>query len=351
MIEIRTFDGDPQELAAFCTSSWRKRYEGRMPVPLWAPSFLEWELMGDDHTAREFLVAAYDRSKLVGVLPARPARYRLHGRPVSGTWGSFFGVDPEYENEGVSLKLNLEQRRRHRLHGAEVFMGFVYFGSSASLGKDFWLRQRSLKIISKLGLWARLIDHRAVSDFEFSPRDRWATRILGWFQGPPKTPREATGIRAFRREDLSDCLRLAQCLTDAAEFGYEWNEASLLRRLSHGEVARALVVESAGRVEGFLSYCHLELLGRRTVTAGVIDILSLKSLPYPLQTALLRAALRRMAEEGCHMALLLRTSGHPVWPLVATGFIAQPPEYYYVAQSMGPDVFTSPVRRLHVHWR
>lgn len=351
MIEIRTFDGDPQELATFCTSSWRKRYEGRMPVPLWSPGFLEWELLGDDHKNRDYLVAAYDKTRLVGMLPARPARYQLNGRSVSGTWGSFFGVDPEYENEGVSLKLNLEQRRRHRLHGAEVFMGFVYFGSAASMGKDFWLRQRSLKIISKVGLWARLIDHRAVSDFEFSPRDRWATRALGWFQGPPRAPRDATGIRAFRPDDLADCLRLAGGLSQSAEFGYEWNEPSLQRRLSFRDVTRTLVAEVNGRVEGLVSYCHLDLLGRRTVTAGVIDLLSIENLPAAMQKNLIRAALAQMAGEGCHMALLLRISSHPVWPLVATGFIAQPPEYYYVGQSMGREVFDKPVKRLHIHWR
>jgi hypothetical protein len=351
MIEVRTFDGDAAELATFCTTSWRKRYEGRMAVPLWSPSFLEWELLGDDHAQREFLVAAYDRTKLVGVLPARPARYQLNGRPVSGTWGSFFGVDPEYENEGVSLKLNLEQRRRHRLHGAEVLMGFVYVGSSASMGKDFWLKQRSLKIIRKLGLWARLIDHRAVSDFEYSARDRWATRAFGWFQGPPKPPHDRAGIRPFRREDLADCLRLARALAGSAEFGYEWSEAALLRRLSHGNVPRTLVAEEQGRVAGFLNYCHLELLGRRKVTAAVIDLLSLGELSARRQKDLLRATLCQMADEGCHLALLLRISGYPVWPLTAAGFIAQPAEHYYVAQSMGRDLFTAPVRQLHVHWR
>ena len=68
MIEIRTFDGDVAELARFCTSSWQKRYAGRMPVPVWLPDFLEWELLGEDHAARQFLVAAYDGSRLVGAI-------------------------------------------------------------------------------------------------------------------------------------------------------------------------------------------------------------------------------------------------------------------------------------------
>ncbi len=351
MIEIRTFDGDVDELARFCTSSWQKRYTGRMPVPDWRSDFLEWELLGDDHAAREFLVAAYDGSRLIGALPARPVRFHLRGRPVAGTWGSFFAVDDGYENQGVSLKLNLEQRRRHRDHGAQIFTGYIYVGSSASMGKEFWLRQRSVKVLGKVGLWARLFDHRAVSDFEFSCRDKWATRALGWFQGPPRPPRDAGAIRPFRPADLGDCLRLATHLSHSAEFGYEWNEASLLRRLHHGDVPRTFVAEAEGRVAGFLNYCHLNLMGRRTITAGLIDLLSIDGLTAAMQQNLLRTALCRMVEEGCHVALLLRLAGYPARPLLGAGFVPQPAEHYYVAQTMGSDPFDAPVRSLHIHWR
>ncbi|MGQ0637000.1 MAG: hypothetical protein ACT4QC_20515 [Planctomycetaceae bacterium] len=351
MIEVRTFDGEPRELADFCVSSWRKRYAGRMLVPLWSPEFLEWELFSPDHESRDYLVAAYDRTRLVGVLPARPAKYHLHGRPVRGTWGSFFGVDPEYENDGVSLKLNLEQRRRHRERGAQVLMGFVYVGSRASMGKDFWFKQRSLMILRKLGLWARLIDHRAVSDFEFSTRDRWATRMLGWFQGAPKPPRDAAGTRPYNVTDLPDCLRLARQVSQSAEWGYDWDETSLSRHLAWRDVTRTVVAEDQGRVEGFISWCHLDLLGNREVTAAVIDVASFENLSPARQQSLLRSALCEMAAEGCHLALMLRISCYPARALLSAGFIPQPAEHYYVAQSMGSDVFSSPVHKLHVHWR
>jgi hypothetical protein len=351
MIEIRTFDGDVDELSRFCTSAWKKRYTGRMPVPDWRADFLEWELLGEDHAARQFLVAAYDGSRLVGVLPARPVRFHVRGRPVAGTWGSFFAVDDDYEKQGVSLKLNLEQRRRHRDHGAQVFTGYVYFGSAASMGKEFWLRQRSVKVLGKVGLWARLFDHRAVSDFEYSPRDKWATRALGWFQGPPRLPRDAGGVRPFRPADLGDCLRLANRLSQSADFGYEWDEATLSRRLCHENVPRTFVAESEGRVAGFLNYCHLGLMGRQTITAGVIDLLSIDELTRVMQQDLLRTALCQMAQDGCHLALLLRIAGYPTRPLLRAGFIPQPPEYYYVAQTMGAEIFNEPVRSLHVHWR
>ena len=351
MIEIRTFEGDSGELAAFYASVWRQRYAGRFPVPIWPQRLFDWELFGDDLAAREYLVAAYDGGRLVGVLPAKPVGFQLHGRPVAGTWGSFFSVEPEYETRGVSLKLSLEQRRRHRDRGADIFMGFVYLGSSVAKGKEFWLRQKSVRILSKVGMWARLIDHRAVSDFEFSSRDRWATRLLGWVQNPPRAPSDAQGIRAYHTDDLADCLRLARRVSASADFGYDWTAAALSRQLNYRDVARTLVAEAEGRVEGFVNYCLVDVEGRRNITTAIIDLMSIEGLSPGSQRNLLRGALAQMAAEGAHVALLLRIAGYPARPLVATGFIPQPAEYYYVAQAMGPEVFTGPVNRLHVHWR
>ncbi len=46
MIEIRTYDGEPAELAAFCTGVWRDRYRDKMAVPLWSGPFIREPRMG-----------------------------------------------------------------------------------------------------------------------------------------------------------------------------------------------------------------------------------------------------------------------------------------------------------------
>src|SRR3954469_489302 len=114
MIEIRTFDDDPAKLGEFCTRIWRERYRDKMPVADWTGPFMEWELMSEEPGARDFLVVAYDGTKLVGSLPAKPVMYQLNGRQILGTLGCFLAIDPAYENQAVSLKMVLEQRRRHR---------------------------------------------------------------------------------------------------------------------------------------------------------------------------------------------------------------------------------------------
>jgi hypothetical protein len=351
MIEIRTYDGEPAELAAFCTGVWRDRYRDKMAVPLWSGPFMDWELFSDEPGARDFLVAAYDGGRLVGALPSKPVRFQLRGGPVLGSFGSFFAIDPAYEKQAVSLKLVLEQRRRHRNRQAPLFAGFLIRGDAAALGQQFWLRLREMHVVGKAGLWVRMIDHRVMSDFLFHPFERRGARVLGWFQGPPKPLAKSAGIRPYRDSDLADCLRLANQLSKSAEFGLVWDEATLSRQLSFKDFPRTIVAEHGGRVAGFVNYFHQAYLGRGEMLAGVIDLLSVSELPPALRWILLRAALSQMTAEGCHTALFLHVAGQPGLLLARLGFVPETPQYDYVLQSMTADAPLVQTRSLHALWR
>jgi len=351
MIEIRTYDGEPAELAAFCTGVWRDRYCDKMAVPLWSPPFMEWELFSDEPGGRDFLVAAYDGGRLVGALPSKPVRYQRGGEAFLGSFGSFFAIDPAYEKQAVSLKLVLEQRRRHRQRQSPLFAGYVIRGDSAAMGQQFWLRLREMHVVGKVGLWVRMIDHRVMSEFLFHPFERRGARVLGWFQRRPKPPSRLAGIRPYRDTDFSDCLRLANELSRSAEFGLVWDEASLRRQLSYKDFPRTIIAEHGGRVAGFVNYFRQAYLGRREMTAGVIDLLSVSELPPAGRRNLLRAALHQMAEEGCHAALFLHVTGQPSVLLSRMGFVPETPQYDYVIQSMTPDAPLIETRRLHALWR
>jgi GNAT superfamily N-acetyltransferase len=351
MIAIRTLEEDSEQLSKFCLGVWKRRYADRMPVPLWSAPFFDWELLSGDSGSRDFLVAAYDKSRLVGILPARPVQFHVGERRIAGTFGSFFSVDPEYDGQGVALKLHLEQRRRHKERGVPLSTGFVFLGSALAMGKDFWFRLRTIKVVSRIGMWVRLIDHRAVSRFECSRRDSWATRLVGLFQGPPRPAEDEIGIRPFRDSDLPDCLRLVNDISDAADFGLIWDEHSLSRQLSFHALPRTIVAEQDGRVKGFANYFPLDILGHETVRAGVIDVLSIAELPFARQKDLLRATLTHMREDGCHLALLLRVPGYARRLMYGTGFVPQPTDYWYVNETIGPDSAAPETRRIHVVWR
>jgi len=347
MIEIRTYDGEPGELAAFCTNVWKNRYRDKMPIWLWSGLFLDWELFSDAPGARDFLVAAYDKGRLVGAHPEKPVHYQWRGQPIFGTAGAWFSVDPAYEAQAVSMKMVLEQRRRHRERNAQFDVGYLIMGAQSAMGKEFWLRLRSMQVVGKLNLWTRMIDHRALTEFSFTERDRWATRIVGAFQGRPRPPRNPAGIRPYRPTDLSDCLTLVGELSRKAEFGLVWDDASLGRQLDFKNVPRTLVAEENGRVAGFVNYFRQAFLGRREILTAVIDLLCVHRLSSGRRRELLQAALYEMSEASCHVAVFLGTAGQPAGLLLRTGFIPEPPDHLYVAQAMTPDAPTLKTRRIH----
>ena len=353
MIEIRTFAGDAAEMAAFTTAMWRKSYGGKMPMPIWTPQFLEWELMAGGPDARDYLVAAYDGAKLIGFLPAKQQLYRVAGRDVPGTMGSYLSVDPEYRRQGIALKMHQEQQRRHRERGAAINMGYVYLGAAVAQGKKFWLKQpEGATIVAKLGLWTRLLDHKAVARFEMSRTGDICARILGLWQPNPSPRGNKEGIRPYQAADLPDCLRLAQQLTEASDFGYVWNEATLARQLQHNDLPKTLVLEQNGRVEGVLSYCHLDLLGRQPLRVGSIDLMAFApTVTWRRQRDLVRAALRQMMSEGLQLAVMLRIASSPPSILFSSGFVPMPADYYYIGLVMEPGFPLTRAKRLHVHWR
>ena len=352
MIEIRTFEGDAAELSEFTTSMWRKSYEGKMPVPLWSPQLFRRELLPTDDDPRDYLVAAYDGTKIVGSHPARAVRISLHGEERSATWGSFLTVDPDYRRQGIAQKMHAEFQRRHQERGAAVNFGYLYIRSIKSMGPKFWLKQpEGTMVVRKPGVWLRALDHRAAARFELYWFEAWGSRMLSLFQRRPKPPRDMTGIRPYRSEDLSDCMELVGDRAASVDLAYLWGPDELARLLDCEGLSRTVVLQRDGRAAGLVNYYRLEFLGRCPMEVGIIDLLAFGKLPSRDRRRLLRAALFQMADEGLKAAMCLRGSWYAGSQLLRAGFYPFPPEYYYVGNRMQPDVPLEKVRRLHVLWR
>ena len=224
---------------------------------------LDWMLFSAESGDPNLLVAAYDGTKLVGTLPQTVVQYHLHGWPITGSYGSFFTIDPAYENQGILLKMVLEQAAGTASSSAPLTAGYLIRGESVSMGHQFWMRLRDMHVVMRAGLWVRLINHRVMSEFLFHAFEKHGARALGWFQGPPKRVPLSAEIRPYRDSDLADCLRLANELSRSAEFGLVWDLCTLGRQLSHKGFPRTLVAEHHGRVSGFVNYFLQEYLKRR----------------------------------------------------------------------------------------
>ena len=94
MIEVRSFDGDPDELVALINCAWQERYLSKDLIPVYDRAGLEWQILQSKEGSHPFHLAAYDGAKLVGCFLAERLSFQVEGETVPGTQGSWFSVLP-----------------------------------------------------------------------------------------------------------------------------------------------------------------------------------------------------------------------------------------------------------------
>lgn len=354
MIDIRTFEGTAGELAQFTNRVWRRWYEGKMLCPLWGDNLFQRELFSADAAGRDFLVAAYDGTRLVGSHPAKPIQIRLHGQEMPAAWGSFLTVDPDYRGQRIAQRMQQEFIRRHRKHGAAVNFGFLYRRSRKSMGPKFWLKQpeETVGAIRRASMWMRALDHGAVARFEINRSEAWGTRLLSFVQRRPKAPHNLDGIRSYRATDLLPCLQLTHEVGAEADLAYLWDPVTLQSQLQYPGLSNTVVGEEGGKIRGFVNYTLFPILGKTILTLAIMDIVALASdCPRELRQRLIKAALHEMFREGAHAVVMLRNS-HPGWrEMLGAGFFPMMPEYDYCGTRMQEGISLDHVRRMQVLWR
>jgi hypothetical protein len=351
-IEIRPFEGSAAELAAFTNRVWHQTYAGKMLTPVWSPQHFERDLLGDERD-RDFLIAAYDGTRLIGSHPAKPLRVRLHGHERPATWASFLSVDPAYRRHGLALRLQDEYVRRHREREVPLNFGFNYIRSVHSLGPEFWRRQ-GVRLVAKMGVWTRALDHAAVGRFELYRREAWGARMLGLVQRRPRPPRDMQGLRDLRpgcAQDLREAMELMAAAGAGADLAYLWDEASAARQLAYPGLSATVVLEAGGRLRGLVNYTLLDVLGRCPMRTARIDEIAFGGLKQRDRRRLMKAALHRMTADGAQGVVALRGSWRYGRDLARAGFLPVPPEFFYVAMTTRDDLPLDGVRRLQVVWR
>ena len=137
MVEIRPFDGAPEEMASFLRRVWVDAGEARVLTPVWSREYLNWQFFDNPHAERDYMLAAYDRGRMVGALLAVDGRFRAGDHIFRGSWGSWLTVDPEYRIQFIAPQLVAAMCERHVAHGSRLIMGYGY-PAGAGMSIEFW---------------------------------------------------------------------------------------------------------------------------------------------------------------------------------------------------------------------
>jgi GNAT superfamily N-acetyltransferase len=352
MLEVRTYEGNADELSRFVGSVWRATYAGKMPLPLWDAAYFDWQLLWRPANQRPACIAAYDGNRLVGTLLGEEFRFRWFDREHLATQGSWLSVDPEYRRAGVGGLMLKELKRRHVERGADFQIGYGYEGSRLSLGPKFWKTYPKETVVpNKLGFWARVLNYKAVADWELNRLEGIGARTLGWWQRGAARWSPDPHVRAYRSADLPACLELAHGMLDKVQAGIIWERERLAHQLDYRGFPRTLVYESDGHVDAFLNYHVLDYLGRSTIRVAMIDLFAVGELPAPAARELMRTALRQMHDDHIQLCLMLRTPCFPSGVLLRTGFIPRFADQAILLTKMRPEFDVGGARRFHVLWR
>jgi GNAT superfamily N-acetyltransferase len=352
MLETRTYEGDAQALSEFVGGVWRATYAGKMLLPLWSPQYFDWQLTWRPPQERPYCITVYDGKKLVGTLLGEEFKFRWFDRELIGTQGSWLSVDPDYRRQGVGVMLREELKRRHRERNADFQIGYGYQGSRLSMGPKFWKTFPKETVVPKtLGFWARVLNYKAVADWELSRLEGWGARMLGWWQRGAARWEPDHHVRPYQSTDLPACLELSHALLDHVQVGIVWNKERLAHQLDYKSFPRTLVYEIDGQAAGFVNYHVLDYLGHATIRVGMIDLLALGELPGPAARALVRTALRQMHDDGIALALILNTPCFPASVLLATGFIPRLADQAILLTKMNAGFDPGIARKFHVIWR
>ncbi len=269
-IEIRTYDGDAEQLSRFVVGTWLKSYQGKMSVPDWSPKYFDWQLTGDHIQDRELLVTAWKGDRLIGTILAMPFPLWINGHQVEGAQGSWLSVDAEFRRDGVASLLSKELNRRQRERDYYGRLGYAFQGSRKSQGPKFWRSGRTnTNFIRPMYLWARVLNGQAVRRWTDNPIEKFALSLLPSVVYQVPSRKQAGIIREYEEHDLPACLELINSQAKKTELAILWTESRLQQQLHYPELAETLVIEREGEVVGFLNFHLLDLILQGRVTSAV----------------------------------------------------------------------------------
>ncbi len=354
-MEVRSFEGSPEQLSQFVVSAWKSSYAGAVAVPNWSPEYFRWQLQMDRPQHRQNLLAAYEGGRLAGVLLYFPRLFELQGQQIMGAHATWLSVHADFRRRGVGDILQAAAMKRSQEQGIQFHAGYVYYGSRKSIGPEFWLKSKRRSSAGQtvgpsLGFHARTLNAGRVAEWSVNPTEQILASACGPFIPDPKI-RAAPGasVRPFRDTDTDRCVELASRSTQKCDLRLLWDHATLKHHLTG--LGRCLVYERNGQVDGFIAWHSLFFSGRTDERVGIIDLVCVSELSRRAASSLLNAALVELKQQGAIVALKLRSGDYPRFLFSRWGWYPAAAQSHVLLSWSGKRIPVPAIRRSHLLWR
>ena len=340
-IEIRDFDGNLEDLRSMARQSWLCEYGSAPWRDLFRPELVRHIFAGVPDP--RFLTAAYEGSKLIGFMANLPRQYRLRGKTYQGVVSTMFVTRQGYAGAGAYLIS--ECLRRNAAFGADFALMFFVRGHrpwplfDRVLGKRVRIeRLKTMHAIVHAVDFDKIVYSQSLTAFEVA-----AIKLLGAHRPIVRPPTPGL-VRKYQREDLSRILAMTRRYPDQDSLVRVFDEESLGRQLSSGDVTQTVVYEREGSVHGFINFStHAMVTRQGGYRWAWVDLLSWEGLSGSEKKALLAGLWEASRARGAIGILEWNKAYYSKMPLYRARFIPWLPLVEARAWILNPDLSLSGV--------
>lgn len=348
---IESFQGSAEELVTFVNDVWRQTYSGKMTYPCWTTPFFEWQFRLGSTSSRCNLIAAYEGTRLAGVLLGTNYPFRSPaGRHLGSQW-SWLTIHPDYRDRGITKLLDQERTKRQLAAKSRLIVGFRYFGSRHSMSEQPQPGKENRKFNRKIGFWARVLDARRFSEWHWNRCEGLLATSTRMFYELSEAGNSSVSMRRFTPNDIDACVELVRQSHKSLALSIDWDHDSLRHQLDGNPVGQTHVFEVAGKVVGFINFHILPFSARKVENVAVIDLIVFGNTTNQTIVSSINQSLNEMRNQGAVLALKVRSGDTPWWPLVRTHFVPQLPDSFLVLQTVGETYDICKSSPVHVLWR
>ena len=350
-VSIDSYRGSAEELAEFVNEVWEHSYAGKMPFPHWTPAYLKWQLRIGANKDSRSLLAAYEGTRLVGVLLGTDYSFRTPGGIFPGSQWSWLSVHPEYRGKGIAKAFDRERIHRQEAAGSKLVVSYRYVGSRHSQAERPDKNFPAEKFHRKVGSSARVLDPTRFRKWRSNRVHGLLAQLAAPMARVPRPRGDDPQIREFSVGDLEACVRLLNASFSACVLAVHWDTETLRHQLCGSPLSQTLILEDKGTVSGLVNFHALPFQDRSVEQIGLFDLIAFGDISTDSKARLINAALSRMVELGIIVAVKLRCGDTTAWPMIRTRFILQPAQSFLVLQWIGDPVNVKSTARMHLLWR
>lgn len=344
MIEysIETFRGDAEALEAMARAAWLDEYGADSYPNLYRPDYVAYllRLAGDP----ELAIAAYHGDRPVGFLLNLPRRMVLRGVEHRAALSCSLVVNRESLRRGVAKAMIAEAHARNRRFGFDFTLFYLETGHrSSKLFAGLAAQGVPIDRLKRMHVVARVLDLAAIRQSErLGGHEIAALRLTGLARPP-----ERVAPAEVREATPADAERIAGLLSAQARrvtLGRLFDADEVRRELVAPPLARTLVWEAAGRLEGVLGWVVVDHVGRRAVPWAWLNHVCWGSLSFGDRRRFLAAFAWAAHAQGCAGVIEWNKGYYPSAALYASRFFPYPRQVSFMAWRFRPELDLAGIR-------